>query len=573
MVGLIPTLPCLLLLSLVAPSSGSEDDGTVIVTTSGPIRGKRLPAGANTVTAFLGIPYAEPPVGALRFQKPLPHQPWSHVLEATSFGNVCHQPAFPDLPEIRIWIPKGPQSEDCLFLNIWVPHPQPSEPVPLLVWIHGGGFFSGTASLDVYDGRFLATTENVIVASMNYRLGALGFLSLPPAAPGNAGLWDQRLAMKWLRDNAAAFGGDPDRLTLFGQSAGAAAIDFHLLSPGSQPLFTRAILQSGAAPAPWAWVSLQQAKERGRIWGRQLGCANGNDTALVDCLQGKEAGEFPKHELSTTHRRELLMMPFGPTSDGDFLPDIPSKLQRTGHRRPTPILTGVTTNEGGMVLKFSALPFSLENTHVGWEEFLQLVRLTVPEAPEEVVQAMARRYSQERQDGTQYLRIMDQTIGDHLFVCPVAEMAGRGVEAGNPVYAYYFTHRSSSLPSPEWKGVPHGAEVPYVFGTLASMGGANHTHTEAEVGLSLRVMRYWAEFARNGNPIGSGAKEQWPLYNSTEQNFIRLNTEPLQVEEMSPAQHCSFLASLLKEKPRPTAKTHRTTESSREKAHKEEKEK
>ncbi|XP_026518520.1 acetylcholinesterase-like, partial [Terrapene carolina triunguis] len=188
MLGLLPALPCLLLLSLLDPSSGSDDDGTEVLTTSGPIRGKRLPAGSSTVTVFLGIPYADPPVGALRFQKPLPHQPWSHVLETTSFGNTCHQPPLPSYPDAYMWKSKIPQSEDCLFLNVWVPHPRPREPAAVLVWIHGMVFVSGSASLDVYDGRFLAATENVIVASMNYRLGALGFLSLPPAAPGNAGL-------------------------------------------------------------------------------------------------------------------------------------------------------------------------------------------------------------------------------------------------------------------------------------------------------------------------------------------------------------------------------------------------
>ncbi|CAM5158839.1 unnamed protein product [Eretmochelys imbricata] len=252
MLGLLPAVPCLLPLSLPGPSSGLEDDGTVVLTTSGPIRGKRLQAGSGTVTAFLGIPYAEPPVGALRFQKPLPHQPWSQVLEATSFGNTCPQPQLTDYPETETWTPKTPQSEDCLFLNVWVPHPRPLTSAPILVWIHGGGFFSGAASLDVYDGRFLAATENLIMASMNYRLGALGFLSLPLAAPGNVGLWDQRLVMRWLQDNAAAFGVDLAHFLLFGQGTGAASVGFHLLSPRSQPLFTRAILLSGAPNAPWA---------------------------------------------------------------------------------------------------------------------------------------------------------------------------------------------------------------------------------------------------------------------------------------------------------------------------------
>ncbi|CAM4656499.1 unnamed protein product [Caretta caretta] len=244
--------PLLLLLSLPGPSSGSDDDGTVVLTATGPIRGKHLPVSSRRVTVFLGIPYAEPPVGALRFQKLLPHLPWSHVLEATSFGNACLQPPLTGYPEAETFTPKTPQSEDCLFLNIWVSHPRPHTPGPVIVWIHGGGFFSGAASLDLDNGSFLAATTKVIVTSMNYQLGALGFLSLPPDTMGNAGLWDQHLATHWLRDNAAAFGRDPAHFIFAEQDAGAASVSFYLLSAGSWPLFTSTVLMSGTPNTPWA---------------------------------------------------------------------------------------------------------------------------------------------------------------------------------------------------------------------------------------------------------------------------------------------------------------------------------
>ncbi|XP_067386185.1 acetylcholinesterase-like [Emydura macquarii macquarii] len=559
MAGLLPTLLCLLLLSLVGPSSGSEDDGTVVITTSGPIRGKRLPAGSGTVTAFLGIPYAEPPLGALRFQKPLPHQPWSHVLEATSFGKVCFQSPLTDYPDAETWAPSTPPSEDCLFLNVWVPHPRSREPAPVLVWIHGMGFFSGASSLNVYDGRFLAATENVIVASMNYRLGPLGFLSLPPAAPGNAGLWDQRLALRWLRDNAAAFGGDPTRLLIFGQCSGAASVGFHLLSPGSRPLFSRAVLESGAPTATWVWISLEEAKERGRILGQLLGCTDGDDTALVGCLQGKEPGEFPKHEFSVLHYNKLLGFPFVPTPDGDFLSDAPPSLLQASHGHSIPIMTGFNANEGSYILLYTVSSFNLEDaSSVGWEELLHAVRVMAPEAPEEAVQAVARRYSQEGegQGEARYRWAMDQIVGDYYIVCPVAEMAQREAMAGSSVYTYYFTHRTSSLSTPAWTGVPHGSELPYVFGTLASVGGTNRTHTEAEARLSRRMMRYWAEFARSGIPTGERSSgKQWPRYDPMEQNVFRVGLESSQVEVMSPARRCSFLMSLLTDQLSPQEQT------------------
>uniref|UniRef100_A0A8C0FXR5 Carboxylesterase type B domain-containing protein n=1 Tax=Chelonoidis abingdonii TaxID=106734 RepID=A0A8C0FXR5_CHEAB len=272
MLGLLPAFPGLLLLSLLGPGSGSDDDGTVVLTTSGPIRGKRLQASSGTVTAFLGIPYAEPPVGALHFQKPLPHQPWSEVLETTRFGKPWQQAPFPSHPDAYMWAPKMPQSEDCLFLNIWVLHPWPPAPAPILVWIHAGEFFIGAASVELQDGRFLAATENVIVASMNYRLGVLGFLFLPPAALGNAGLWDQRLALRWLRDNAAA------------------------------------------STSPLAWCSPKVAKKIGRALGHDLGCTDFNDT------------------LGDVGTRIMPMSVFVPTVDGDFLTDEPPRLLEAGHR-------------------------------------------------------------------------------------------------------------------------------------------------------------------------------------------------------------------------------------------------
>ncbi|CAM5098544.1 unnamed protein product [Natator depressus] len=331
----------------------------------------------------------------------------------------------------------------------------------------------------------------MIVASMNYRLGTLGFLSLPPAAPGNAGLWDQRLAMRWLRKNAAAFSGDPASFLLFGLGAGAASLSFHHLSPGSRPLFTHAALQSGAPNAPWAWISLKEAQERGQRLGHLLGCADRDDTALVGCLQGKEAGEFPKHQFSVLLHKDLLAFPFVPTPDWGFLPDTSPRLLQARHGQPMPIVAGFTANEGSYMLIYGAPNLNLENaSNVGWEELLQVVRLMVPEAPELAIRAVAERYCKdgEGQGEARYRWAMDQIAGDYLFVCPVAEVA-------------------SGLSTPEWTGVPHGSELPYLFGTLASVGEANHTHTEAEATMSQTMMQYCGKFA--GSKDHQRDRGQW----------------------------------------------------------------
>ncbi|XP_075770253.1 acetylcholinesterase-like [Pelodiscus sinensis] len=551
MPGLLPALPCLLLLSLPGPSAGSDDDGTVVLTTSGPIRGKRLPAGSAMVTAFLGVPYAQPPVGPLRFQKPLPHQPWSDVLEATSFGHACPQPPLTDSPQAEIYTPKTPQSEDCLFLNLWVPYPQPNGTAPVFVWIHGGGFYMGAASLDIYDGRFFATTENVIIVSMNYRLGALGFLALPPAAPGNAGLWDQRLALRWLRDNVAAFGGDPEHVVINGQDSGAASVGFHLLSPGSQSLFARAALLSGAPNAPGTWVSLEESQERGQRLAQLMGCSAGDSTALVGCLQEKDAGEFLKYQFSVFSHKQLPKLPFVPTPDGDFLSDTPPRLLRAQHGPAKSITIGFNANDGSYSLYHIDRAFDPDDaSSIGWDELLQVVRLLVPRAPEGTVQAIAQWYSLEgKQEGVaRYRWAMDQIMGDYVVVCPVLEMARLEAMAGNPVFTYYFAHRTSGLPTPEWTGVAHGSEVPYVFGNLASMVGANYTAAEAM--LSRQVMRYSVVFARSGKPMtGEGGTKRWPSYDPTKQNFEHIGLKPPLAETAPHASRCAFWAALLSEKP------------------------
>ncbi|XP_062979554.1 cholinesterase-like [Elgaria multicarinata webbii] len=523
----------------VASSAASEDD-TVVITSSGPIKGKQVHAGSSSVTAYLGIPYAEPPMGKLRFQKPLPHQPWSQVLEATSFGNACPQFIFTNFPEADLCAANRPLSEDCLFLNIWVPHPRPSSPTLVLAWIHGGsGFLTGTASLDMYNGAFLAAYENVVVVSINYRLGALGFLSLPPDVPGNMGLMDQQLALKWVQENAAAFGGDPTRVTIFGQNAGAASVGLHLLSPSSQSLFARVVLQSGTPNMVWAWRSPEEAKQRSLAFGHLLGCTEDGDAALLSCLQEKDAKEFGQHELSMTVER-VLDIPFLPVTDGEFLPDEPQKLLEAGRIQHKPVLIGVTSDEAS-----AFVPYFFPHVNDGlitWEQLLKATGMMVQNPTEKDVQAVALKYSEEDSGPGRYRWAMSQSFSDYFFVCPAAEFAAKVREAGNPLYFYSFRHHTSGSVWPEWVGAPHGAEIPYVFGTLESVLGVNQTYTEAEAALSRRMMHYWAEFSRTGKPTGSGAsEEEWPLYNATQLNFFHLDTEPSPVTQRAPLRHCGFL--------------------------------
>lgn len=212
----------------------------------GPISGRRIELLGKGVNVFLGIPYAQPPIGDLRLRKPVPKQNWSATLNATRRPHQCRQnpqewPAFPGKSTNC--------SEDCLYLNLWAPADGiPGELRPVMVWIHGGDFILGSSSWDYYDGSMLSAYGEVVVVSMNYRLGRLGFLNAgTEEAPGNQGLYDQKLALQWVKDNALYFGGNASAVTLFGQDAGAASIAMHMMSPLSSGLFNRAILQSGGA--------------------------------------------------------------------------------------------------------------------------------------------------------------------------------------------------------------------------------------------------------------------------------------------------------------------------------------
>nr|XP_060615308.1 cholinesterase-like [Anolis sagrei ordinatus]XP_060615309.1 cholinesterase-like [Anolis sagrei ordinatus] len=540
MLGLAYSISCSFFILFSLASNAASKDDPVVHTSSGPVKGKSLAVGSGSVQAYLGIPYAEPPLGKLRFQKPLPHQPWNQILKATNFGNACPQLPLTQTPEAKLWNPNRPLSEDCLFLSIWVPRPQPSVPIPILVWIHGGGFVAGTSSLDLYNGASLAVTENVIVASMNYRIGSLGFLYLPPAVPGNMGLWDQHLALTWIKENAAAFGGDPNRVTIFGHSAGATSVGFHLLSPKSEPLFAQAVLQSGEANAIYAWVNPEKAKNKSLELSHLLGCGEGNENEIVSCLQKKDAMNFPQQESSLFQKNGFILdLIFAPTTDGEFLTDNPQRLLDSQHVQIKPILTGVTSDEAASLVAY-IFP---GNNHsiITQEQFLKTLRSTVRNATEEDIQAVALKYSEEYHGPAKFRSALVQSLGDYFFVCPAAEFATQMRKAGSPVYAYLFTHHTSGTVWPEWTQATHGAELIYLFGSFEAALEANKTHTEAEAALSRRVMRYWAEFARTGNPTGSEKKEvEWLPYSSTQQNFFHLNTEPAQVMPVSPARHCGL---------------------------------
>lgn len=518
----------LLFFQLLHLSEGTDE--LFVSTKYGKVRGVLLPVPrGNTlgsVFAFLGIPYAKPPLSDLRFRPPKEPEPWKGIRDATHFANSCYQVVddmYPGFPGAEMWNPNTPLSEDCLYLNVWVPSPRPQEPAPVMVWIYGGGFQTGTASLDVYDGRFLSHSEGVVVVSMNYRIGALGFLALPDSdIRGNAGLFDQQQALVWVKQNIDAFGGDPSSVTLFGESAGSASVGYHLLSTTSHGLFTRAIMQSGSPNSPWAAMPPPQAWNNSLTLASLLNCPRDVQISIIEaCLQNADAKEILRHQFSVAHDATIAL-PFSPTVDGIFLTDMPVILLESGQFLNTDILIGMNKDEGSYFLLYGSPGFSLKGESlINRDQFQQGVARCLPEFSELAQQAAAFMYTDwtDENDGQKNRDGLSSLTGDYYITCPLLEFTHKYVLREGKARLYYFDHRSSVNAWPEWLGVMHGYEIEFVFGLPlnASLG-----YTKEEVEMSKKFMRHWANFAKTGFVLTRICLLFCSLYLSCQKKFCQL---------------------------------------------------
>lgn len=542
----------LVLLHLVAVSHASQDD-LIINTSHGKVQGKLLSVPGGDVRAFLGIPYAKPPLGQLRFRAPQPAERWEGVKDSTKYSDSCYQvldTAFPGFKGAEMWNPNTPLNEDCLYLNVWSPHfnktqSQPSPLVPVLVWIYGGGFAMGTSSLDIYDGRFLSKSEGVVVVSMNYRLGALGFLSLPDNehVRGNAGLLDQRLALQWVANNIAAFGGDPSTVTLFGESAGSGCVGLHLLSPGSQDLFQRAIMESGSPNAPWGTISQAESWDRSLMLAKLLGCSTFPPAQLEACLQEADPATITSKQYEIFTKPSLLTLPFVPVVDGDFLPDDLEVLQRTSNLPKKDVLVGVNKDEGTYFLIYGVPGFGIiDESLISRYQFLHGVHLTMVDASNVTRETALFQYTDwtDVDNKMKNRDLLGNLVGDQLFVCPVLEFTQSYSQHGGKAFLYLFDHRSSNNPWPEWMGVMHGYEIEFVFGMPlnASLG-----YTKNEVNMTKKIMKHWANFARTGDPSIDG--DNWPMFTSEKQEYITLNYKHPEKKSMLRANECHLWNKLM----------------------------
>ncbi|XP_067654234.1 acetylcholinesterase-like [Haliotis asinina] len=519
--GKRPALATLVTLLLVLSTAKTQKVSTL----NGPLLGQRVSVLGKSLDVFYGIPYAKPPVGDLRFKNPQPSESWGpEVRDAQNPTPSCFQPIGAHGTDEKHKQMPDDYSEDCLHLTVWAPSDNAGN-LAVMVWIHGGGFYFGSTRLPLYEGKYLAAENDVIVVSMNYRLGPLGFSYLgSDTIPGNMGLMDQRLALQWVKDNIANFGGDPSRVTIFGESAGGASVGLHLASPLSRDLFDRAIAQSGILTCSWIYNVPKTAKRKLKRFADLLQCpSSSTDAEIYDCLKTADAQTMVDVQLVLLDEG----IPFPPVIDGYFLPDDPKTLLSTGSIKQTSVLHGFTKDEttlfSAMTLKrslrkVSTLPETLILSRQEYDSFISFDIVTGKDIGEPI-RLFYESLKTPLKD-TDYLDVVTRATSDRGFKCPHLEF-DRLYSPANPTYVYSFNHRLSVSPNPQWMGAAHWYELDFVFGWVLdkSLGC-----TEEEMELSKAIMTYWTNFAKSGNPNAPvPVKVNWPASDNTDLSYMVLD--------------------------------------------------
>jgi para-nitrobenzyl esterase len=507
--------------SPVIPTPGPpSSDSSLVRTANGVLRG----AVESDHRLFAGIPYAAPPVGPLRFQPPAAAPPWKGIRDATKPGPRCIQDPGAD-PEF------GKQSdEDCLSLNVWTPVTT-AAPRPVMVWIHGGSFTGGSGK--IYDAGWLVTRGDVIVVTINYRLGTLGFLAHPALGPagavGNYGLQDQQAALRWVKDNIHDFGGDPNRVTVAGESAGGMSVCDHLVAPGSRGLFSAAIIQSAPCQAQ---ADLPTAELRSVDYAAKVGC--GDPKTAADCLRALPVDKL--REPVTFYDVGDDALP-GPVSRSAALPvDAVTAIAQHDAAR-VPVLIGTNRDEFTL---FVALQYLRAGKVFTAEQYPQLLRDTF--GPNAV--AVGEHYPLSDYHGN-VPSAYAAAVTDGVFACVNERMANDLARVG-PVYAYEFNDRDAPAPEamrdlPFPVGASHSLELRFIF----EVGGAEPLD-RAQQGLSDQMLDYWSGFITDGSPDTAG-QPQWPPLGSDDaaQPWMSLQPDGSRVVTTFDDTHqCAFWASL-----------------------------
>jgi para-nitrobenzyl esterase len=482
-----------------------ERKNPVVATNSGKIEGKF----ENDLYIFKGIPYAAPPVGELRWMPPQPVKKWDGIREAKEFGAIAPQtimpiPGFDQAPQ--------PQSEDCLFLNVWTPGLDNARR-PVMVWIHGGAFTLGSGSDPSYITGILPKRGNIVMVSINYRLGMLGFLRLKDVtdgkipATGNEGLLDQVAALKWVKDNIAAFGGDPGNITLFGESAGGMSIGSLMAMPSAKGLFHKGILESGSSDFA---LSLENANANGRLFLETAGI-KGNDVKSLRALTPPQLLEIEKKKIAGRQGRgknpEVTVTI--PVIDKEIIPDNSNELARQGYSKEIITLVGTNLNEWKLFTMMEPGFDQIDEAGI----LDRLSKVTSADAAKALISAY-RQIRTKRGEPTTPAEIYTAIFGDHMLRMPGIKLVEAQQANQQAAYSYLFTWKSPAMGGV--LGACHGLEISFVFGTLNDMFSG--TGPEADK-LSKCIQDAWLAFARTGDPSCESIGK-WPVYGSKRMTMI-----------------------------------------------------
>jgi para-nitrobenzyl esterase len=504
--------------------------GPIVHVGTGQLQGRR----SGSTTIFEGIPFAAPPVGALRWREPQPTASWPGVRDATKPGSACVQN---DTGLDRFVSPlaatygvtyagqKVASSEDCLYLNVWIPN-WPARGLPVMVWMHGGSNTAGSGAQTTYDGISLAS-HGVILVTINYRLGVMGFFSHPEISKesghrcsGNYGLLDQLAALRWVRQNIAQFGGNPENITLFGESAGAIDAGVLMISPLSSGLFRRAILESGPPFGLGSARTLAEAEAVGTAVGK---AAPGKSKSALENLRNLPAGEVVKLAATIVGSQFKGFDPNSPIVDGWLLPQTPARAFASGRIQNVDLLIGLNGRElsafrvaAAMALKQTGQPVksnggasdalkNLANTtrplYGGWTNSAIAVYLS---------KAMIHRDA-----------AIDQATNDMMMACPIGAISALVHAAGQRAFVYRFD-RSIPGKGENELGAFHGLEIPYVFDAFEDRGWRWLPFSETDHKLSRLMQNYWTNFAKTGDPNSAGLPT-WSAWTGGGEPYLAFN--------------------------------------------------
>ncbi|XP_062123463.1 esterase B1-like [Drosophila sulfurigaster albostrigata] len=488
----------------------TTNESVIADTEYGKVRGvKRLSTYDVPYFSFEGIPYAQPPIGELRFRAPQRPTPWEGIRD-------CSQPKDTAV-QVQFVFDKVEGAEDCLYLNVYTNNLSPAKPRPVMVWIHGGGFIIGEANREWYGPDYFMT-EDVVLVNIQYRLGALGFLSLKTPGlnvPGNAGLKDQVMALKWIKNNCASFGGDPDCITVFGESAGSASTHYMMLTDQTQGLFHRGILQSGSAIAPWAYNGdiTHRAYAIAKLAGYK---GDNNDKDVLHFLQNVKARDLirvEEHVLTPEERANKNMFAFGPSLEPFVTPECvvpkqPRDMMKTAWGNSIPMMIGNTSYEGLLwVPEVKLMPQAIQQLDAG-----------TPFVPKELAAVSKEKISNwaekirnthvtgEKATPDNYMDLCSM----YYFIFPALRVvrSRHAYGAGSPVYFYRYDFDSEELIFPYRlmrfgrgvKGVSHADDLTYLFSSLLARRLPKESREYRNI---ERTVGIWTQFATSGNPNSS----------------------------------------------------------------------